>query len=103
MCSYHQAIDRAVLSQNIILGDEDDISLGVFPHAGALAPGAGYTVTRTAQIPDGVSGPYYLIVQTDVGNAVNEFLFEADNTTVSDHTFNITLADYVDLKVEDRS
>ncbi len=93
--------DRAVLSQNIILGDEDDISLGVFPHAGALAPGAGYTVTRTAQIPDGVSGPYYLIVQTDVGNAVNEFLFEADNTTVSDHTFNITLADYVDLKVED--
>lgn len=93
--------DRAVLSQNIILGDEDDISLGVFPHVGALAPGAGYTVSRSAQIPDGVSGPYYLIVQTDVGNSVNEFLFEADNTTVSDHTFDITLADYVDLKVED--
>ena len=92
--------DRAVISQNIILGDEDDISLGVFPHVGALAPGAGYTVSRTAQIPDGVSGPYYLIVQTDVGNAVNEFLFEADNTTVSDRTFDITLADYVDLKVE---
>jgi fibronectin type 3 domain-containing protein len=93
--------DRAVLSQNIILGDEDDISLGVFPHVGALDPGAGYAVSRTAQIPDGISGPYYLIVQTDVGNAVNEFLFEADNTTVSDHTFNITLANYVDLKVED--
>lgn len=92
--------DRAVMSINTIMGDEDDIPLGIYPHVGSLTPGAGYIVNASGAIPDGVSGPFYIIVQTDFGNLVNEFLLEADNTTASDQTFGVTLANYADLKVE---
>lgn len=92
--------DRAVLSINTVMGDEDDIPLGIYPHIGSLAPGAGYKVNASGAIPDGVGGPFYIIVQTDFGNLVNEFLLEADNTTVSDQTFSVILANYADLKVE---
>ena len=30
--------DRVVISQNTVLGDTDDIPLGVYPHSGALNP-----------------------------------------------------------------
>ncbi|MBI5387108.1 MAG: VCBS repeat-containing protein [Verrucomicrobia bacterium] len=93
-------IDRASLSQDTVLGNADDIPLGFITHSGALAPGAGYSVTNTFTLPEGVSGDYYLIVMADAGNAVNEFLFESDNTTVSASTFHINLAPYPDLRVE---
>jgi hypothetical protein len=93
-------IDRAVMSFNTTLGDADDIPLGFLPHSGALAPGAGYSVTNTVTLPDGISGDYYIIVQTDAGNAVNEFLLEGDNTTVSSTTFPVARAPYADLVVE---
>ena len=93
-------IDRAVMSVNTILGDADDIPLGFLPHVGALAPGAGYFVTNTIPLPEGISGDYYIIVQTDAGNAVNEFLLEGDNITVSSTTFPVALAPYANLVVE---
>jgi len=37
-------------------------------------------------LPDGISGDYYVIVYADAGNAVNEYLFEGDNITVSSAT-----------------
>ena len=92
--------DRVVISQNTVLGDGDDVQLGIYPHSGVLNPGASYTANQTAALPDGISGPYYLIVQTDSGNAINEFLLEGDNVTASSSTFNVNLAPYPDLKVE---
>jgi hypothetical protein len=94
-------IDRAVLSTDPILGNADDIPLGFFPHAGALIPGESYTLTNTFLLPDGVSGDFYIIAQTDAGNAVNEFIFESDNTTVSTTPFHVNLAPYPDVRVED--
>lgn len=94
-------IDRAVISLDQVLGNQDDIPLGFFPHAGILAVSAGYDVTKTFKLPDGISGDYYLIVQTDAGNAVNEYLFKGDNTTVSTNTFRVDVAPYPDLVVED--
>ncbi|MBM3883827.1 MAG: hypothetical protein FJ387_29680 [Verrucomicrobia bacterium] len=93
--------DRAVLSVNDLLGDADDLPLGVFTRTGALAPNGSYTVNATVALPDGSHGDYYLIVQTDYGNAISEFLFEGDNVTVSDTTFRVTRANYPDLRVED--
>ena len=93
-------VDRAALSTDTILGNADDIPLGLFAHNGALDPLQGYSVTNSFSIPDGVSGDYYLIVMADAGNAVSEFLFEGDNTTVSASTFHINLAPYPNLRVE---
>ncbi|MBL9167077.1 MAG: VCBS repeat-containing protein [Verrucomicrobiales bacterium] len=94
-------VDRAVLSLNPVLGDADDIPLGFFNRVGTLNPGVGYAVNGSATLPEGVSGDYLLIAQTDAGNAVNEFIFETDNITVSGNSFRINRAPYPDLKVED--
>jgi hypothetical protein len=93
-------VDRAVLSVDSTLGNGDDISLGFFPHAGTLNAGDSYSVTNLFALPDGISGDYYVIVQTDSGNAVNEYLFKGDNITVSSNTFHVNVAPYPDLVVE---
>jgi hypothetical protein len=93
--------DRAVLSQDGILGNSDDIALGVFPHNGVLGVGGSYGMTNQFRLPDGISGDYHIIVQTDSGSAVNEYLFKGDNVTVSTDTFHVSLAPYSDLTVED--
>lgn len=94
-------VDRAVLSLNDVLGDADDIPLGFFNRVAALNAGDGYGVNGSTTLPEGVSGDFFLIAQVDAGNAVNEFIFETDNITVSSSTFRIDRAPYPDLKVED--
>ena len=91
--------DRVALSKNNVLGDGDDIPVGTIARIGSLDPGGAYTVNRTFQLPDGVSGDYYVITETDSGNAVNEFVLEADNIAVSETTFRVTLAPYPDLRI----
>jgi hypothetical protein len=93
-------VDRAVLSTDTILGNADDIPLGFFPHTGVLNPGDSYSVTNQFTLPDGLSGDFHIIVQTDAGDAVNEFIFGVNKTTVSTNTFHVNLAPYPDLRVE---
>ena len=92
--------DRVVLSADTILGNADDLPLGFFSHAGVLPPNATYGVTNALNLPDGIEGDFYLIVQTDHGNTVGEFLLEGDNALVSDQPFKVTRANYPDLRVE---
>jgi len=93
-------MDRAVFSQDATLGNGDDIAVGFFSHSGILNSGASYTVTNLFTLPDGISGDFYVIVQTDSGSAVNEYMFDGDNTTVSTTTFHVSLAPYPDLTIE---
>jgi RHS repeat-associated protein/uncharacterized repeat protein (TIGR01451 family) len=95
--------DRVVMSLDAVLGNGDDLPLGTFPHLGALSVDGSYTATQTAVLPEGISGDYYLIVQTDARNNVDEYLLEGDNTTVSDSTFAVVVAPYPDLVVEGAS
>jgi hypothetical protein len=62
--------DKVVLSLNTIFGDADDLTLGVFPHTGVLEPGEFYTAIQTVNLPDGIQGDFYLLVETDTTNAV---------------------------------
>ncbi len=94
-------LDRVVMTANQIVGDADDLQLNVVPRVGGLASGATYDVNASGAIPDGVAGAYYLAVQTDFGNAVNEFVLEGDNTSFSETTFTVTRPPYADLKVEE--
>ena len=104
--------DRAVLSLSGVYGGSDNIPLafdgndGVYAHSGVLAPGASYTQTETATLPDGISGNYYIIVQTDSSEQVNEnTIGRGDGITVSsgapnNGTFTVNLAPYPDLFVQ---
>ncbi|MGP0068271.1 MAG: beta strand repeat-containing protein, partial [Isosphaeraceae bacterium] len=103
--------DRAVLSLDTTYGNSDDIPLGnsngIFAHSGVLAVGGSYTATETVTLPDGISGSYYIIVQTDTNDDVDEnTIGRGDAVTVSsggpnnNGTFNIALAPYPDLVVQ---
>ena len=92
--------DRVVISQNTTLGDADDVQLGIFPHTGALNPGGEYVLNQSAKLPDGITGNYYLIVQTDFANSVNEFVLEGDNVSLSQDPFAVQIAPYPDLVIE---
>jgi hypothetical protein len=91
--------DRIVLSSNTTLGDADDITLAIVTRNGSLAGGANYTANTNVKLPDGISGQFYIIVQADFGNDVNEFVLEGDNSAPS-AAFTVTRAPYADLKVE---
>ena len=71
--------DRIWLSQDELLGP-DDLLLGSRAHSGALAVGQGYQASRTVQLPYGVTGLRYLLVETDGLAQVYE---SNDNNNVS--------------------
>ena len=56
--------DAVFLSRDPSL-DANDTELDAVIHTDILKTGDEYTVTRTIQLPDGLSGDYYLIVYTD--------------------------------------
>ncbi len=59
--------------------DSSATELGTFAHQGVLAAGSSYTDTETVDLPVGVSGSFYFIVQTDVNGQVFQDGATADN------------------------
>jgi RHS repeat-associated protein len=55
--------DTVYMSPAATAGSGDTL-LGTFRHEGALAPGDSYSSNSQVQLPVGVSGPYYILVQT---------------------------------------
>ena len=74
--------DRVYLSRDQVRS-ADDVVLGDFSRTGYLRPGETYTRQVSANLPQAISGTYYLIVATDSGNGVNEALFESNNERAS--------------------
>ncbi|TAK53398.1 MAG: hypothetical protein EPO25_10765, partial [Gammaproteobacteria bacterium] len=68
-----------------------------FDHLGALAAGAGYDRSVLVDLPNGVTGTYYVFVRT---GGPFEFIYTGDNTTLAGETI-ITLAPSADLVVTD--
>ena len=66
-----------------------------------LEAGADYTQQLSVDLPEGISGDYYVIVSTDASNLVTEVFGENDNTLVTTSTFHVDLAPYPDMQVED--
>jgi hypothetical protein len=80
--------------------DDADLQLGLYQHNGVLQPGQSYSLTNTVNLPDGISGPWYVIAKADFTDNVNEFILEGDNETATDTPLNIALANYPDLVIE---
>ena len=91
--------DRVVLSTDPVM-DDTDLQLGLYQHNGALQPGQSYSLTNTVNLPDGISGPWYVITKADFTDIVTEFILEGDNETATDTPLNIALANYPDLVIE---
>ncbi len=68
--------DAFYLSTDANLNPGGDFLLGQRTHSGALSPDGTYTQSFTFTVPAGLSGAYYVLVQTDSGDVV----FELNNT-----------------------
>ncbi len=76
--------DAVYLSQDLILQTSVDILLESLTRNGALNSGSSYDRSVSVDIPHGVSGLYYVIVATDIGQAIDEMTEENNyNTTLS--------------------
>ena len=64
--------DRLVLSTDTVNGNADDHFIADVVHTGALDPNQSYEGRYTGLLPAGVSGNYFLLVASDVGNVIYE-------------------------------
>ena len=69
-----------------------------FQHFGQVAPGGSYARTGEIQIPDGLSGDHFLVVQAAERNGPFEFIY-TDNNIGASAAFPITLLPPPDLVV----
>jgi len=97
--------DRIVLSANDRYGDADDIELAVVQHLGALDvdQDTEYTGQADVQLPVGLTGDYWILVETDDDNRVFEYIFEGNNIRRSDSQVAIALTPYADLETSNLS
>src|SRR5262249_51371915 len=57
-------VDRVFLSRDPSL-DNKDLELGSVSHTGALAVGDAYTSSLNVTMPEGIAGPFYLLIYAD--------------------------------------
>ncbi len=74
--------DAVYMSPDPVI-DSNATELGTFTHQGVLAVGSSYTDTETLDLPVGVSGSFYFIVQTDVDGQVFENGATANNVAAT--------------------
>lgn len=90
--------DAVYLSSDGALDTNIDIQLGSYSHTTALNSGASYDVSKDFVLPDGIYGPYYIFVVTDINNSVQEAI-ESNNTGYDAVPVTIGLTPWSDLRV----
>ncbi|MEZ6190658.1 MAG: CARDB domain-containing protein [Phycisphaerales bacterium] len=92
--------DLVYLSLDPALGGSADILIGEFQRTNPLGAGQSYTRNESIHIPDGLTGNYYIVIQTDNRDRVFEAGSESNNVLPADNTTAITPAPAADLVVE---
>ena len=92
-------VDRVYLSQgsNFIPGYSTIIAS--FSHTGGLAAGSNYSSAADVLLPADTSGLYYVFVQADADNAVNECANEGNNARSSLDVLNVRPIPLPDLQI----
>lgn len=96
--NYGSWVDTVYLSTDEVLSPSD-IRLGRRQNHSSPAPGGSYTNSLTASVPLGLNGSYFVIVQADEFNFVEESGSEANNLFVVSPAVSITPAPEPDLAV----
>lgn len=90
-------LDAAYLSSDATFSPQSDLFIGSWLHVGALAAGGHYSRTTTANLPNGLSGAYYLFLVTDSQNGVDDAL-RANNVLSVTTPLSLTLSPTPDLQ-----
>ena len=91
--------DRVYLSSDQTFSPATDYLLGSFTNNTPLLVGQGATSTRTVALPVGISGNWYVFVQSDATNVIPEGLNENNNTASNATPISVILKPPVDLVV----
>ncbi|MEQ9205901.1 MAG: CARDB domain-containing protein, partial [Phycisphaerales bacterium] len=93
--------DSIFLSLDQAQSPEDDF-IGALPRLQTLEPGASYVQTQSIEIPNGVFGDWYFIIETDSGMQIGEGFNEDNNTTAANDPTAIegTFPDLVVVSIE---
>ncbi|MDA3787937.1 MAG: PKD domain-containing protein, partial [Desulfobacula sp.] len=77
------------------------IAIGSLSHTENLLVDGTYPTSSSFMLPHAVYGVFYVYVQTDSSNKINEYLFENNNISRSETPVNIVLSPPPDLTVTD--
>lgn len=91
--------DRVYLSRLPVFNTDSVTVLGSFTRSGAFHKDSSYTVTRSFTLPNGVSGDYYVFVETDADRHVFENLNDNNNRNHSNTAMRVQLSPWADLRV----
>ncbi len=90
--------DRVYLSDDGTVGN--DLMLGEFDFAGSIDPDRSILRTQTVTVPIDLSGPRYVVIETDAGDsAVAEGAAESNNNTVDDRQIDVRSSPFPNLQV----
>lgn len=89
--------DAVYLSLDHFLDPHVDTYLGFRARTGDLAVGASYTNTASFEIPQGFSGPFYVLLAADVSGNVYEAGSETNNLSFDPQAMQVQLTPPVDL------
>jgi len=92
--------DRVYLTRLPVFNPDSATVLGMFSRSGVLRKDSSYTVTRSFTLSNGVSGDYYVFVETDAGNLVFENQNEGNNRGRSPNAMRVQLSPWADLQVD---
>ncbi len=91
--------DQVWLSSDATLEEGSDLPMGTFSRGGVLPLSQAYTQTRVMELPNGLSGTYYMFVKTDVYDGVGEYL-EDNNVVQAPGLLTVTLSSWPNLVPE---
>ncbi|MCB0270960.1 MAG: tandem-95 repeat protein, partial [Calditrichaeota bacterium] len=92
--------DRVYLSDSPVFILQQAILLGEFQNFSYLVPGDSYSNSKIFTLPEGISGNYYIYVQTDIRNQLPESN-ENNNRSRNAIPIDVELADYPNLVITD--
>jgi RHS repeat-associated protein len=91
--------DRVILSQDDILGNDDDILLDNVFHSGQLDANGSYQGSVVAELPIDFNGDYHVFVTTDANNTVFEAGNDGNNTTDASALLSVALSPMPDVRI----
>ncbi|MBV6505562.1 MAG: hypothetical protein ILNGONEN_01125 [Syntrophorhabdaceae bacterium] len=90
--------DRIYLSDTPVFNRATATALGSFSRSGSVEMDSSYIMRRIMVLPNGISGDYYVFVETDWEDRVYEHLFE-NNNTLGSAVLPVVLSPWPDLQV----
>ena len=89
--------EKLSLSNDSIIGGDDYIEH--FTYSGSLEPGSSYVHIHPLPLPENEPGEYWLVVESDDYNNVNEYYEENNNIGISDSSIIVEQSPYPDLTI----